>query len=103
MDGLEFNPVDGPQRPRTTSVLGLIAIAAAVFSYLWSYCLTDALVAAEFLNPLPKDYDPRPKWLVSSWFVLMVVFMVMGYLLQKISSRQLSTIDDMERAEDDWN
>ena len=99
MDGLDFNPPTPPEaRPRTISVLGLLAMAAGVFSYLWAYCLTDALVAVEMLSPLPRgEADPRPKWFVSSWFVLMIVFMFAGYFLQQLSRRELNSIDEMER------
>lgn len=101
MDGLEFNPVARPEPPpRTLSVLGLIALAAGVFSYLWAYCLTDALVAADVLKPIAPESDPRPRWLITCWFVLMVVFMVAGYLLQRVSARQLSSIDEMEKVDD---
>ena len=37
-------------RPRTTSVLALLAAAALIFSYLLSYALTNALVAANLMQ-----------------------------------------------------
>jgi hypothetical protein len=101
MDGLEFIPVARPDPPpRTLKVLAIIAMAAGVFSYLWAYCLTDALVAADMIAPISRDADPRPRWLVTTWFILMVVFIVVGYLLQRVSARQLSSIDEMEKVED---
>jgi hypothetical protein len=100
MDGLEFNPTPAAApRPRTLSVLALIALAAGVFSYLWAYCVTDALIAADVLPPISPGADPRPKWLVTSWFALMVVFIVAGYLLQRVSARQLRSIDEMEQVD----
>lgn len=81
-------------------MLGLLALAAAFFSYLWAYCLTDALVAADMMPPVTLEADPRPKWFVSTWFVLMVVFMFAGYLLQLVSRRELNSIAEMEKAEE---
>src|SRR5688500_17680035 len=52
------------RRPRTLTVLGLIAAAALVFSYLGAYALADALVSAEVLQAWPRDSDPRPRWML---------------------------------------
>src|SRR5262245_47679202 len=80
MDALEFNSAEFDRRPKTLNVLVLLAIAAFVFSYLWAYCLTDALVAADMRAPLPRDGDPRPRWLVTGWLALTTVFALVGWL-----------------------
>jgi len=100
MDALDFHPAQAPERPRTLSVLALIALAAGVFSYLWAYCLTDALVAAEVLAPINRLNDPRPRWFATSWFAMMIVFMLVGFFLQRVSVRQMRSLDAMEEAEE---
>jgi hypothetical protein len=96
MDVLDLNPVEGERRPKTLVVLTLLSLAALVFSYLWAYCLTDALVSAEIRSPIGAGDDPRPRWLVTGWFVLMSVFLVAGWVLKVASARQMRSIDAME-------
>src|SRR5262245_28995103 len=58
---LEQPPTDSVSRPRTTSVLALLAGAALTFSYLVSYALTNALVSAGLMHPWAPGHDPRPR------------------------------------------
>lgn len=96
MESFEFNPSTGERPPNTLAVLGLLALAATVFSYLGAYCLTDALVAAEVRLPISGDHDPRPKWFAVGWFVLMVTFLFVGWVMRVASARQMRSIDAME-------
>lgn len=89
--------LDGADRPaKTPVVLLLLAGASAVFSYLWAYCLTDALVAAEIRSPISGGADPRPRWFVTGWIALMSGFSLLGWVMKLASARQIRSIDQME-------
>jgi len=97
MDVLDFNPVDGERRPKTLFVLMLLSMAALVFSYLYAYCLTDALVTAEVMAPVSAfDHDRRPQTLMVGWFVLMIAFSLLGWLMNRLSAGQLRSLEEME-------
>ena len=51
----EFDTAPTPQRPRTATVLGLLAVTATVLSYLFSYAMANALVAAEVVVQVGGD------------------------------------------------
>jgi hypothetical protein len=86
--------------PRTSIVLGLLALTALTFSYLGAYALTNALVAAEVMHKWPSDRDPRPKWLLIGFCVLMLTFLVTGEVFRQMSKRELREIDAMTEAVD---
>src|SRR5438552_12586599 len=48
-------------RSSTTSVVVLLSGAALIFSYLVSYALTNALVAANLMQRWTPENDPRPR------------------------------------------
>lgn len=83
-------------RPRTRTVLALLAMTALIFSYLGSYALADALVHAEIVPRWPPDHDPRPKWMIASFAILMSVFVAVGGVARWLSRRQLREIDAMD-------
>lgn len=97
MDDLEFETAPPPARPNTTTVIGLLAVVAAVFSYLITYAMANALVAAEFLKPWAKDHDPRPMWFIVCFVVLITVFAAFGATARMMSARNLRQIDAMEQ------
>jgi hypothetical protein len=86
-----------PARPKTATVLGLLAGAALIFSYLGSYCLVNALVAAEMMTRWQPGHDPRPKMLVVGFVALMGSFLAAGALARWMSGRQMNRIDEMEK------
>lgn len=95
----EFDTAPAPQRPRTATVLGLFAVAATVLSYLLSYAMANALVAAEVLKPFTRDHDPRPRWFLFTFVLLIVVFSAVGALVRFVSARNLKQIEAMEAEE----
>ena len=86
-----------PARPKTAQVVGLLAGTALIFSYLASYCLVNALVAAEVMRRWAPGHDPRPKILVGGFVVLMTTFLGIGAAARWVSGRQLRRIDEMEK------
>jgi hypothetical protein len=88
------------ERPRTSSVLGLLALTALTFSYLVSYAVTNALVAEQVMSPWPREHDPRPKWLIMGFCLLMLVFMILGEVLRRLSLNEFKAIDDMAEADE---
>jgi hypothetical protein len=93
----EFDPVvlrDRP-KPSTLTVLGLLAGAAATFSYLGAYAVANALVANDLLSAWPHDHDPRPRWFATGFFTLMLGFMGVAAAARFLSQRQLDSIDEI--------
>jgi hypothetical protein len=82
-------------KPNNATVLGLLALTSLTFSYLGAYAVSGALVQAEVLHRWRPDADPRPKWLVEGFCVLLLVFMCIGALARHLSRRELRQIDEM--------
>jgi hypothetical protein len=100
MNDVEFESAPAPSRPKTATVLGLLAVAAAVLSYLGAYAMPKALVAAEVLKPWPANQDPRPAWFAVGFVVLIVLFCLIGFLARLSSARHLRQIERMEQESD---
>jgi hypothetical protein len=82
-------------KPRTVTVLGLLALTSLTFSYLGVYAVSGALVRANVLRPWPAEADPRLRWLAISFFVLLAGFGIIAALARYLSRRQLRQIDEM--------
>src|SRR5262245_3631098 len=99
MEDLEFESAPPAQRPRTITVVGLLVVTAATLSYLGAYAMTNALVAADLLKAWPKDNDPRPKWFLFGFVMLVTLFAGIGAMFRFFSSRHLKKIDEMDQAD----
>ena len=98
MDQPEFESApSAEQRPRNTTVLGLLVSVAGIFSYLGSYALSSAMVKADLVKPWTAGHDPRPKWFVFSFALLMLLFLACGALVRILSARHLKQIEAMEQ------
>jgi hypothetical protein len=97
MNEVEFETAPPPARPSTTTVISLLAVIAAVFSYLIAYAMANALIAAEVLKPWAKDHDPRPLRFVVCFVVLIILFAGFGAFARFMSARNLRQIDAMEQ------
>jgi uncharacterized membrane protein YedE/YeeE len=86
-------------RPKTGMVVGLLAGVALIFSYLFAYCGTNALLTAEVISPWKPGSDPRPKLLGLFAVLFMGLFCGIGALARWASRKQLSSIDAMETDE----
>jgi hypothetical protein len=82
-------------KPNTATVLGLLALTSLIFSYLGAYAVAGALVQADVIHRWRPDADPRPKWLVVGFCVLLLVFVCVGALARHLSRRELRQIDEM--------
>jgi amino acid permease len=87
-------------KPKTYTVLGLLAMTALVFSYLGAYAVYNALVTAQVVERF-AGRDPRPRWLLVAFCVLMLVFMSVGELFRRLSKSDFKAIDAMAEAKDD--
>ena len=87
------------QRPKTYTVLALLALTALTFSYLGAYAVYNALVSAQVVQPF-AGRDPRPRWLLVAFCVLMLVFMVAGEIFRRIHKSDMRAIDAMAEAAD---
>lgn len=95
----EFDAVQ-PTKPKTVTVLGLIALTSLVFSYLGAYAVHNVLVANQVVSPLEPGHDPRPRWMLTSFCVLLVGFMALGEIGRRLSRKDLKAIEAMVEAED---
>lgn len=82
-------------KPKTATVLGLLALTSLTFSYLGAYAVAGALVSAEMIRPWPSGADPRPKWLAIGFGLLLTCFLCLGGVARCLSKRQLRRIDQM--------
>jgi hypothetical protein len=94
-DGSDPDPGAVPVKPRTAVVLGLLAGTSLVFSYLGAYAVSGALVQTEVIRAWPPGEDPRPRWLVLAFCVLLAGFLCVGGVARHLSKRQLQQIDEM--------
>jgi ABC-type branched-subunit amino acid transport system permease subunit len=76
-------------------VLGLLALTSLTFSYLGAYAVAGALVQAEVLQRWQPGHDPRPRWLVAGFFLLLAAFVGIGGVARFLSRRELRHIDKM--------
>ncbi len=86
-------------KPKTLTVLGLLSLTSLTFSYLGAYAVSGALVKTEVLRPWPPGSDPRPKWLLAGFCVLLLTFTCVGGFVRTLSRRHLARIDDMANDE----
>ena len=97
MNEVEFESAPSiSARPRTTTVVGLLIGVAGIISYLTSYAMANALVAAEIVKPWTKDHDPRPKWFAAGFVILILAFTAIAAIVRHSSARHLREIDQME-------
>jgi len=94
MSELDTPPAIPP--PRTTTVVGLLALATLIFSYLVAYGLMGVLVSNDVVQRWKPDHDPRPVWLGTMFTVLMLLFLGTGVLLRWMSKRQLRRLDKLD-------
>src|SRR4051794_21267649 len=81
-------------KPKTATVLGLLALTSLTLSYLGAYAVAGALVEADVLRRWHPDADPRPRWLITAFSVLLGMFVSFGGLVRFLSQRQLRKIDE---------
>jgi hypothetical protein len=86
-------------RPKILFVMGVLAAVALTFSFLGSYAVYNALVSAGVVQQFTGK-DPRPKWLVIGFCVLMVLFVGIAEFFRFLSRRQFKAIDAMADAKD---
>jgi hypothetical protein len=82
-------------KPKLATVIGLLALTSLTFSYLAAYAVSGALVQAEVLHRWQPGHDPRPKWLVAGFFLLLTAFVGVGGVARFLSRRHLKQIDEM--------
>jgi hypothetical protein len=85
-------------RPRTSSVLILLVVAAGLFSYIGAYPMTNALAGANLIAPITSDHDPRPIWAGSAFVAMLLAAGMIALALRFMSRQQLKRIDTMEDA-----
>lgn len=91
----EQRDLEEATRPRTVSVLIVLMFAAVTISYLAAYAAPSALVSANVLAPWPSYDDPRPRWMVTTFALLMGSFVVVGILFRLLGRIQIRQIDAM--------
>ena len=93
--------VADPRPPRKLAVLGLLGLTSLTFSYLGSYAVANVLVSEHIIQPWSRANDPRPRWLITAFCVLMLTLMVGAELLRRWGRSDFKAIDDMADAKDE--
>src|SRR5262245_57281295 len=107
MNGLPLNSAEdmslpaAEPRPKNGAVFGLLAGATVIISYLFAYCLMNALVSAEVITRWKPGHDPRPKYFFFAFVTVSALFAGIGFVARTMSKRHLSRIDAMETEEAD--
>ena len=86
-------------KPNTWTVVGLLLVAAATVSYLGAYAVTNALASAELIRPISHDHDPRLRWALTGFVLLMSLFGLIAGISRIIGRRQVRRIDRMNDAD----
>ena len=86
--------------PKLATVIVFVAAFAIIASWLGVYAVTNALIAAEVIKEWPVNADPRPRWMLTTFFAIFGAFTVISLMFQWMSWRQLKRIDEMADAED---
>jgi hypothetical protein len=95
------DPAPPAKSPRAITVIGLLAAAALLFSYLGAYKVSAALVNADLISPWSTGSDPRPKWLVIGFLVIIATCAAVGVIMRLASCRSLRDIDRIANDDDD--
>jgi len=92
----DASPASAEAKPSISVVVGLLAGAAIIASYLFAYCLINALVAADVISRWQPNHDPRPKFFLGAFVTMLALFSGVGFMARTVSRRQIKTIDEME-------
>jgi hypothetical protein len=93
----QTNDFESANRPHTLSVLVVLMFAAITISYVFAYGASGALVSANILPPWPAYDDPRPRWMVTSFVLLLGSFTLITMffrMLGRVSMRRIDSIVD---------
>ena len=93
----QTNDLESANRPHTLSVLIVLMFAAVTISYVFAYGASGALIAANILAPWPPYDDPRPRWMVTSFVLLLSSFTLVTLffrMLSRLSMRRIDAIVD---------
>jgi hypothetical protein len=100
----DIETIDGPEcvepKPKVAAVLGLLVLAALTFSYLGAYAATSALANAEMIRPISREHDPRLRWALCMFVIIMSLFGLVALVMRLVSRRQFARIDEMNEAEE---
>lgn len=88
------NPLEVP-RPRTITVIALLAGVAGVFSFLITYAMTGVLVANDILKPFPPDRDPRPLYFILCFLGLLLMLLSIAAIVRFLTRKHLQEIEAM--------
>src|SRR5689334_12214220 len=83
--------------PRTITVLLLLVGGAGTLSYLGSYAITTVLAASDLIPRWTPDHDPRPRWMLMSFAILLGGFALLGGVARLLAGRQLRRIEAMDK------
>ena len=84
-----------PAKPKTTTLLALLTMAALTISYLGAYAVAGALVDSDVLPHWLPGHDPRPRWMACLFTALLAASLLVSAVARFLSRRQLNRIDAM--------
>ena len=87
--------VEAAHRPRASSAMIVLMFAACVLSYLIAYAAPGALVSANVIQAWPAYDDPRPRWMVTCFVLLLGSFILITMFFRMLSRLSMRRIDAM--------
>ena len=86
---------EAADRPHTVSVMVVLMFAAVTISYVFAYGASNALISANILPPWPSYDDPRPRWMVTAFVLLLGTFTVITMFFRMLGRQSLRRIDSI--------
>lgn len=87
------------KKPSSSLVLGLIAGAAALFSWLGCYAVVGVLQHNQVIDAFTPNHDPRLRWFFESFSLLLATFAVLALAIHLWARRHMHSMDALEQEE----
>ncbi len=85
------------KKPSSALVLGVIAGAAALLSWLGCYAVVGVLQRNELMQAFAPDHDPRLGWFLRSFCLLLASFAVLALAAHFWARRHMHLMDALEQ------
>ncbi len=85
--------------PPLAVILGLLAGAVTLFSYLGAYAVSNMLLQAQFINHWPPGTDPRPKWMLALAAGLTLLLGALAVVVRASTGKTMAHLDRLEHQE----
>ena len=97
--GDSLDEADRIKPPPLPMILGLLAGAVALFSYLGAYAISAMLIEAQMVAAWPPEADPRPRWMAGIAAGLTLVLGAVAVLLRASTGKTMDHLGRLESQE----